>query len=120
MEDCHWANDRLPGSFHLAALIGEHRISIGSFYPEKHPALGAWKQFRLRGMATHPDLQGQGAGSRLIRFALEHLKEQHVDRLWCNARVKAVPFYEHLGFVKEGAEFDIPGIGGHFLMHRAV
>jgi GNAT superfamily N-acetyltransferase len=120
VEDCVWANDRLEGSFHLAAQLGEHRVSVGSFYPEKHPDLKGWKQFRLRGMATHPDFQGQGAGTRLLRFALEHLKAQHADRLWCNARIKAVPFYEALGFVKEGPEFDIPGIGGHYLMHRPV
>lgn len=119
-EDVQWANDRLEGSFHLAAQIGEHRIAVASFYPEKHPALSGWKQFRLRGMATHPDFQGQGAGRKLLLFALEHLKAQHADRLWCNARLVAVPFYEKLGFVIEGDRFDIPGIGPHHLMHRAV
>lgn len=120
VEDCHWANDRLEGSFHLAAQIGEHRISIGSFYPERHPQLLGWKQYRLRGMATHPDFQGQGAGKRMLEFAVEHLKAQNADRLWCNARIKAVPFYEKLGFLREGPEFDIPGIGGHYLMHRPI
>lgn len=120
LEDCHWANDRLVGSFHLAAQIGEHRISIGSFYPEKHPLLLGWKQYRLRGMATHPEFQRQGAGARLLEFAVEHLMAQNADRLWCNARIVAVPFYQRMGFAKEGPEFDIPGIGGHYLMHRPI
>lgn len=120
VEDCQWANDRLEGSFHLAAEVGEQRIAIGSFYPEKHPALSGWKQFRLRGMATHPEFRGRGAGRRLLRFALEHLEGQQVDVLWCNAREVAVPFYEAMGFKVSGDAFDIPGIGLHYLMWRKV
>ena len=117
-EDVHFANDRLEGAFHLGVGIGTHTISVGSFYPEAHPTLKGWKQYRLRGMASHPDFQGQGAGGRLLRFAFEHLRSQHADLLWCNARVKAVGFYEREGLVKEGPEFDIPGIGGHFVMYK--
>ncbi|MBL7938704.1 MAG: GNAT family N-acetyltransferase [Flavobacteriales bacterium] len=120
LEDVDFANDRLVGAFHLGLQIGEHRISVGSFYPEPHPELNGWKQFRLRGMATHPDFQGQGAGARLLRFALEHLKAQHADLLWCNARVKAVPFYERAGLAVHGERFEIPGIGGHYVMYRRL
>jgi GNAT superfamily N-acetyltransferase len=120
VEDCHWANDRLEGSFHLGVYLKDRIVSIGSFYPEKHPALKGWKQFRLRGMATDPAHQGQGAGTGLLRFALDHLKGQQVDLLWCNARLVAVPFYEALGFRTSGAEFDIPGIGPHYMMWRSV
>ncbi len=120
LEDVDFANDRLAGGFHLGVQIGEHRIAVGSFYPEAHPALTGWKQFRLRGMATHPDFQGQGAGAKLIAFALEHLKAQHADVLWCNARVKAKSFYDRAGFVVHGELFDIPGIGGHYVMYRRL
>jgi GNAT superfamily N-acetyltransferase len=120
IEDTHFANDRLEGAFHLGVHIGEHRISVGSFYPEKHSGLKGWKQWRLRGMATHPDFAGQGAGGKLLDFALDHLKAQSADLLWCNARLKAVPFYERHGLVTEGTEFEIPGIGPHYLMYRRV
>jgi hypothetical protein len=40
--------------------------------------------------------------------------------LWCNARLVAVPFYERLGLEAVGPEFDIPGIGPHYVMWRAV
>ena len=120
VEDVHFANDRLDGAFHLGVHIGEHRIAVGSFYPEKHDDLKGWKQYRLRGMATHPDFQGQGAGARLIQFALTHLKAQHADLVWCNARVNAVAFYERAGFTTVGERFEIPGIGGHFVMFRRL
>ncbi|MCB0763616.1 MAG: GNAT family N-acetyltransferase [Flavobacteriales bacterium] len=119
-EDAHFATDRTDGAFHLGARSGNSVIAIASFHPEKHAGLKGWKQFRLRGMATHPDHVGKGIGKALLTFAMDHLKAQHADLLWCNARVLAVPFYEKLGFIREGPEFDIPGIGGHFLMHRKV
>ncbi|MDQ3101462.1 MAG: GNAT family N-acetyltransferase [Bacteroidota bacterium] len=115
-EDCHFANDRLEGAFHLGVHLGEERISVASFYPEKQPTLNGWKQYRLRGMATDPEHQGKGAGKRLMVFAIEHIKAQRADMLWCNARVIAIPFYEKIGFEIKGDQFEIPGIGPHFLM----
>jgi GNAT superfamily N-acetyltransferase len=120
LEDCHFPNDRLEGAFHLGVHVGDQRICVASFYPEKHPTLNCWKQFRLRGMATDPEFQGKGAGSRIIKFAVDHLKKQNVDVIWCNARSVAVRFYENLSFVIKGEEFDIPGIGPHFLMTRKL
>ncbi|MBP6313020.1 MAG: GNAT family N-acetyltransferase [Flavobacteriales bacterium] len=120
VEDTHFPNDRLEGAFHLAAQKDDQLISVASFYPEKNGALMGWKQYRLRGMATHPDFAGKGAGSLLIRFALEHLAAQHVDVVWCNARLHAIPFYKKVGFETLGGQFDLEGIGPHNLMHRRV
>lgn len=119
-EDVHFANDRLVGAFHLGVHIGEHRICVGSFYPEAHPELTGWKQYRLRGMATHPDFQGQGAGAKLMAFAADQLKARHADLVWCNARIKAVSFYERAGLVITGPAFEIPGIGTHYVMSRKL
>ncbi|MBK8498531.1 MAG: GNAT family N-acetyltransferase [Flavobacteriales bacterium] len=120
IEDAQFANDRLEGSFHLGVLLNEEIIGIGSFYPEKHPMLKGWKPFRLRGMATHPDHRNKRAGEKLMRFAMEHLQAQKADQLWCNARIKAVPFYERLGLNMEGDSFEIEGIGTHYLMWRKI
>ena len=120
LEDTHFANDRLDGAFHLGAQHHEQLITVASFYPEKKSDLVGWKQYRLRGMATHPDFVGQGGGTQLLRFALDHLKAQHADVIWCNARLVALPFYEKIGFEILGEQFDIEGIGPHYLMHRRV
>lgn len=117
IEEVDFPNDRNPDSFHLGAFIGEHLIGVASFYRERSEQLLGWKQYRLRGMATHPDFQGQGVGRRLVRFALEHLRAQRADLLWCNARVGAAPFYQKLGFHTHGEAFDIAGVGPHYLMH---
>lgn len=120
MDEVDFPNDRNPDSFHLGAYIGGHLIGVASFYPEKHEAVKGWKQFRLRGMASHPDMQGQGVGRLLLEFAVEHLRGQHVDVLWCNARAKAKVFYERRGFKSIGEAFDIGDIGPHYLMYKSL
>jgi len=120
LADVDFANDATEGAFHLGIEANGGLIAVGSFYPEPHPALIAQHPYRLRGMATHPAHQGNGAGSALLRAAFAHLHALHADLLWCNARVKAVRFYERAGFHREGELFDIPGIGGHYLMHRDI
>ena len=117
IEDCDYPNDRNPESFHLGVFLGEHLIGIGSFYAEKNDSLKGWKQYRLRGMATDPGLRGQGAGGKLIRFAIEHLRAQRADLLWCNVRDDATSFYKKLGFAPHGEPFLIEGIGMHEVLY---
>lgn len=120
LEDCDYPNDRNPDSFHLGVSLGEHLIGIGSFYAERNDALKGWKQYRLRGMAIHPEFQGQGGGTKLIRFALDHLRAQRGDLLWCFARENALGFYERLGFIPHGEPFHVDGIGLHQVMYRRL
>ena len=120
IEDCDYPNDRNPASFHLGAFIGEQLIGIGSFYAEKNDALKGWKQYRLRGMAIAPELRGQGAGAKLMRFAMEHLRAQRADLLWCNARENAMAFYMKLGFATFGEPFNVEGMGVHVVMHHRI
>lgn len=42
------------------------------------------------------------------------------DLIWCNARIKAVNFYENLGFEKLGDKFMIPEIGEHYIMAKPL
>jgi GNAT superfamily N-acetyltransferase len=68
--------------------------------------------YQLRGMATDPDLAGQGIGSHF----LQALHEELDSSWWCNAREVAVRFYERNGLERIGEPFDIPGIGPHYVM----
>jgi GNAT superfamily N-acetyltransferase len=120
VDEVDFVNDRNPDSFHLGAFIGEHLIGVASFYAERSDQVKGWKQYRLRGMASHPDFQGQGVGRRLLGFGLEHLRDLHADVLWCNAREKARVFYERLGFQAVGEPFVIGDIGPHYLMFRKL
>lgn len=117
LEEMEWSMDLAKDSFHLGMELNEQLICVASFLRERNELLKGWKQFRLRGMATHPDHQGKGAGSKVLRFGLDHLRTLKADLVWCNAREKAKDFYAKEGFCTEGPPFDIPGIGLHHLMY---
>jgi GNAT superfamily N-acetyltransferase len=65
-------------------------------------------------MATATELQGAGIGAALLAFAEDYLRKNSGARLfWCNARVRAVPFYVKHGWVPASEIFQIPGVGPH-------
>lgn len=116
LDEMEWPQDRAEDSFHLGLSIGSHLIAVVSFIRERNELLRGWKQFRLRGMATHPEFQGQGAGGKLLHFGIDHLHTLKADLVWCNAREGATAFYGQEGFQREGVPFEIEGLGVHQLM----
>lgn len=77
----------------------------------------AW---RLRGMATSEGARGTGLGRAVLEGCFAAVRDGGGRFLWCNARLGAVAFYERLGMACVGPEFDIPEIGPHYVMWRAV
>jgi GNAT superfamily N-acetyltransferase len=120
LEDCDYPNDVNPESFHLGAYLQEQELAVASFYKEKHAALRGWKQYRSRGLAVHPHHRRQGVGRQLLTFALDHLKPQGIDLIWCNVRQDAEPFYVAMGFSAQGPPFEREGTGLHVLMSKAL
>ena len=49
--------------------------------------------FALRGMATEEKFRKKGFGKLLLKTAEKIISEKGSNNLWCNARIKAVPFY---------------------------
>lgn len=118
--DVVWPGDDDPGVFHLAALEGGELVGVASLYPRPWPPQGAEGDWQLRGMAVAPELQRGGVGGALLLAMVLEVKARGGRRLWCNARTSAVGFYEKHGLSRVGAEFDVPGVGPHFLMQRAL
>jgi GNAT superfamily N-acetyltransferase len=116
VEDCMFQGDHDELTFHLGAFVDKKLVSVASFYFEKHPAFSEAYQYRLRGMATLPEYQGQGYSSALLRTAFPVIKQNQCSLLWCNAREKALGFYQKVGFNATGELFGIPNIGKHMLM----
>lgn len=56
--------------------------------------------------------------SHCLRFTASSTYLAGAEVLWCNARVGALGFYLRLGFATIGEEFEIAGIGPHFVMWR--
>jgi GNAT superfamily N-acetyltransferase len=113
-----YAGDDAPDALHVAASDGERIVGIASLCREPAPGRPQVSGWRLRGMATMPEARGAGIGARLLRECFRHVRDGGGGLLWCNARVVALGFYDKLGLAREGEEFDIPGIGPHYVMSR--
>jgi GNAT superfamily N-acetyltransferase len=77
----------------------------------------AW---RLRGMATTPEVRGTGVGRALLLAAIDAVAASGARLLWCHARAAAEGFYAKHGFVAVGVLFEIPVAGQHRLMRLAL
>ena len=112
--------DDRPGAGHWMARHPElGLIGIVSVMPEAVPwradEEGGW---RLRGMATAPEVRGWGVGSDLVDVVVGHVVHHRAAVLWCTARIAAVGFYERKGFEVIGETWEEPVIGTHIHMHR--
>ena len=119
LADCIWAQDNDADTAHFAAYDGNTLIGIGSIAisaREGDPP-NTW---RLRGMATEPSLQGRGIGAQVLSACVAHAKSNGGALMWCNARTSALGFYRKYGFETVGEEFDIKGIGPHYVMFRRL
>lgn len=112
--------DNREDAFHVGVFDEERLISIGSFFAMSSPRLEMNLQYRLRAMATDPDYRRMHAGEKLIDFAIDKLRSDGVQVLWCDARLIAVPFYESLGFNKQPDVYEVPLIGPHHFMWKEL
>lgn len=101
---------------HLGAFEGNRLVGVATFFPEACPVVPRASAWRLRGMATLSDVQGRGAGTRLVAEGIAAAQASGAELMWCNARVTALGFYEKLGFVAVGDPFELPNSGRHYLM----
>jgi GNAT superfamily N-acetyltransferase len=109
------ASHEPPGVHAVGGFAGDELIAVGFVCPDGEP--GEW---RVRGMATAPEYRGRGAGAAILEQLVDHARAQGATRVWCNARTPALGLYERAGFERESDEFQIPGIGPHFVMARWV
>lgn len=130
-DDLVYAGDDHPAVLHVGAEDeGGRIVGIATVYPEPPPrefrgvmpeeAFARGAAFRLRGMATDPEVRGAGYGRELLEACFDHVRAHGGSYLWCNARLVAKDFYTRLGFDTFGEEFDIDPIGPHYVMGRAV
>lgn len=107
---------------HFAVKDGSTIVGCATYMNWPSPAHHGEPAMRLRGMAVDAEYQGLGVGRRLLEVSMVRLAvlEPEHDILWCNARVHAIDFYEKLGFVTHGDEFEVAGIGPHVVMWRKL
>ena len=116
LNECIFPTDHLPGAFHLGYFSDETLVCIASFHPQSYGEFSG-VGYQLRGMATVENYRGKGIGNQLLNFAMVYLRGQKVDYVWCNARKAAVKFYIGNGFEIVSPEFEVAGIGPHYVMY---
>ena len=121
------ADDPLPGddledAIHIAALDGDTVVGTCFVYPTPCP----WRpcerpSWRLRQMATAPDLRRTGIGSAVVAGSIEIVAARGGGTFWLEAREPAVPLYARHGFVREGPIYiDEQHLTPHQRMWRRV
>ena len=70
--------------------------------------------YKLERFAVLKSLRGQGYGHIVLKAILHDLKD-FKGTIYMHAQSEVLPFYEKMGFIKEGKEFEEAGIM-HFKM----
>ena len=118
LSECHYPHDVDESTHHFGAFENNELIAICSVYQQGHELIAnndnCW---RIRGMATLEAYRKQGIASQLLQYSIGSINNISSDSVfWCNARISATSFYERHGFHKTGEQFEIEGIGPHFIM----
>ena len=87
---------------HVLAFDGDTAVGTGRLDLDYGGKVG-----RVAVVATHRRF---GVGTAVMEALHTLARERKQSRLWCNAQLTAVPFYERLGYVSSGPVFVEAGI----------
>jgi GNAT superfamily N-acetyltransferase len=90
--------DDAADTLHVGVYLGTDLVAIASIYREPSPQVPDAVGWRLRGVATLPQMQGRGCGRQALDRCIDYAKAQGGTLVWCYARLGAVDFYRALGF----------------------
>ena len=113
LDEVGFAGDGVEGAAHFGAFVNGEMVATATVHPDE----GGW---RLRGMATRDGFRGRGLGGALVEACIAHAQASGGTMMWCNARLKAADFYRRYGFEARGEVFELPQIGPHLYMWRAL
>ncbi len=120
IESCHFDGDDLASTKHFGIFIDNTLVGVTSLFMQHHSFFNHEIQMQMRGMAVLNSHQKQGFGEKLLASCENYLRNEKISLLWFNARAKAVPFYEKLGYQIMGNSFEIGDIGTHFVMYKQL
>jgi GNAT superfamily N-acetyltransferase len=116
-EDLVYEGDDAPDALHLGAFEDGRLVGIASIARDPPPGSRDPSAWRIRGMATLPEVRGRGIGGALLEACLTHARSRGASLVWCNGRVPAVAFYRRHGFASVRGPFELPGTGPHHELH---
>ena len=112
-----WPGDSASTTAHLGAVVDGRVVAISTWLVAPDPAAPDRGSVQLRGMATDTTMAGRGLGRALLDAGIGRASRHGHDRVWANARVTALGFYEAAGWTAAGPTFATAVTG---LPHRHV
>lgn len=107
------AAEEPPGAVAFGAFSHGELVAVGLIAPD-----GPAHSWRVRGMASAEHARRRGAGAAVLDALLGYARARGATRVWCNARLGAVGFYERAGFRVVSEVFEIARVGPHVVMER--
>jgi len=93
-------------SYHFVAV--ENKEVLGCVV--LHPLVPEQQQVQLLQMAVVEQSRGRGVGRGLVEALITFARSEGYKEIICHARENAVGFYERIGFVVYGDEFEEVGV----------
>ena len=126
VESCTIDIDAAEHARHLGAFsAGGSLLGVLSLFEQRsdrfpHAFDDSVPLYRLRAMGVLPEYRRMGVGESLVNEACGLARQLGAEWLWCDAREVAFAFYEALEFEYLSQPFEIPLIGPHRMMARAL
>ena len=120
ISSCHFDGDDYENTYHFGAFNEDKVIGCVSLIKKDHQNFNYKNTYQLRGMAVLPYYRNKKIGLQILTHAANFLKKKNIELIWCNVRIRAIPFYRKNNFLSKGTEFNIPDVGPHVLMFKAL
>ena len=98
-------NDSDLNCFHLAIVELGKVLAYAQLFPQKN------LHYQIKQIVVEPKHRKQNLGIQILQATLDLAKERGATSLSLNSRVRAIGFYQKLGFQTYGVEFPSPTTG---------
>jgi predicted GNAT family N-acyltransferase len=91
-------------AIHFLAYVGQNPVGtsrIRSISPQ---------QAKMERLAVLPELRKYGVGRKIVEAVLEFLAGKDIKVVHIHAQTQVIGFYQKLGFIAQGEEFEEAGI----------
>ena len=120
IESCHFDGDDLLSTSHFGLFLENQLAGVISAFKAQNKLFSEENQYQIRGMAVLSEFQKKGFGEQLLQYCENEIRLKSGNLIWFNARETALGFYEKSGYEILGDQFEIPNVGPHYILFKAI